>query len=1019
MNTTLDINKIYELIDLYKYASVAGERVELIVTPFEKDGKWDDTKRLITIGLQGGFSRDRDTFVINNAKEFDEKVLPQILAYFSSDDALGKWEIVVPEIKDGTVTCKGVCETESGNVTYLETFDEDLFEKVKDNTIKVEEETTYKKEKLTDEEKIWDEIILYAKNRRIAQDFYNSTNYTDEEKSILNQFVVNVSNAKAISIGTSKVSRGKNEDVLNELFKDEEKLKEYGLPEDLVKKVVEHSDVRILARLAGTEKRIRRKVDFTNPDILSKVDFALTELNKVDYYELRNAGAIQFEEGMFKSSQPRAILELKHTYEEAENMANKEQYLKYCDEIYGYLEKKAKNNRKIVETRTESVAVEFEKYDDAVVNSYEKFDETIDLVRYGKLENERYEMIVEPYGEDGKQRHVRISLLDGVSRNDTFNFVFTDGEEFDREFADRLANIRAEDPNFKTTVSVNKVPGLGFVSDSLNESRDYNEILIRRANKDLAYPRSTRSVPNEDEDDVKKEPKVVTTESPKKPPIDADLLEQLKKLEDQINEEARRQDEIDLTATAGKTEDNDLSVSFEKLHEYVQMYEIGNSKGYLQIFYRHGGREYTPASEEEKRNIEFATYWAVGAGIDDDKDDLFVGEKYAFNDDSKTLFNILDVQFRESVKRGIPVDMDSLKDAFEKSGIVNADKVYERLFKNQDYVDYVTRYYEKLLQKDEDKVLGATTDEELKRDSAIEAKRLSDNNERADAINGGVEQARLLIEAQQRQEIKDDAEEFARDIINQTERAEIEDSAKKEAIRLDNLNQLADAINGAAEAADSIIQEATMDEIHTSAKVEARNIIQAEESEQMSADSLIEAKRLDTNNKLLEGAREQAKLLAGKDALFDIVQPKEEAPHDAQLDEITDAYEVVEEYASAEQPTSVKIFFDKETPENAEVIISNGTGVDESVMYQRTFDKNKLTTSVIPLLCQLYAKDNELTYNKAFDVPNTNKAGLVVVGTLEKTFQVSNADKEIVQLCQRTLEENLAKNVAVEAGMVK
>ena len=189
MNTTLDINKIYELIDLYKYASVAGERVELIVTPFEKDGKWDDTKRLITIGLQGGFSRDRDTFVINNAKEFDEKVLPQILAYFSSDDALGKWEIVVPEIKDGTVTCKGVCETESGNVTYLETFDEDLFEKVKDNTIKVEEETTYKKEKLTDEEKIWDEIILYAKNRRIAQDFYNSTNYTDEEKSICSKCI--------------------------------------------------------------------------------------------------------------------------------------------------------------------------------------------------------------------------------------------------------------------------------------------------------------------------------------------------------------------------------------------------------------------------------------------------------------------------------------------------------------------------------------------------------------------------------------------------------------------------------------------------------------------------------------------------------------------------------------------------------------------------------------------------------------------------------------------------------------
>ena len=37
MNTSLDIKKIYDLIDLYKYASVDGERVEIIVTPYEEE----------------------------------------------------------------------------------------------------------------------------------------------------------------------------------------------------------------------------------------------------------------------------------------------------------------------------------------------------------------------------------------------------------------------------------------------------------------------------------------------------------------------------------------------------------------------------------------------------------------------------------------------------------------------------------------------------------------------------------------------------------------------------------------------------------------------------------------------------------------------------------------------------------------------------------------------------------------------------------------------------------------------
>ena len=72
MDTSISIKELYKLIDLYKYASVIGERVEVIVTPYFNDGKWDDSKRVITIGLQGGSSRDRDTFIVENDGTFDK-----------------------------------------------------------------------------------------------------------------------------------------------------------------------------------------------------------------------------------------------------------------------------------------------------------------------------------------------------------------------------------------------------------------------------------------------------------------------------------------------------------------------------------------------------------------------------------------------------------------------------------------------------------------------------------------------------------------------------------------------------------------------------------------------------------------------------------------------------------------------------------------------------------------------------------------------------------------------------------
>ena len=119
-----------------------------------------------------------------------------------------------------------------------------------------------------------------------------------------------------------------------------------------------------------------------------------------------------------------------------------------------------------------------EMYDTSIYiqgSEYEKFNEAIDLVRYGKLDDEKYEIIVEPDKDDETKRRVRVSLMDGVSRNDTFNFLFTDGELFDREFKNIIEEINKEDPNFISEVTFSRMPGVGLVKTSLHESQKGNE----------------------------------------------------------------------------------------------------------------------------------------------------------------------------------------------------------------------------------------------------------------------------------------------------------------------------------------------------------------------------------------------------------------------------------------------------------------------------------------------------------------------------------------------------------------
>ncbi len=1247
MSTTVDINKLFQLIDSYKYASVRGEKVELIVTPYMVDDKWDDSKRLITIGLQGGLVRDRETFLVNSSNVFDDIVLPQLLSYFTHGDSLLKWDIVESSIE--SATHKGVIETETGNVFYLETFNKDLFEEVVKDKKSVDKDIVYKDDFLTDNDKIWNEIIYYASKRRTLQDFYTRNDLSTRDRENILKFVAIVAdNKRGISGGTSKIDLIKNQKFMDELFKDKKKLIELGLSDRLINKISDEAFINELGILVGAEKRIRRKLDINNPTIKSKIEFAINELEKVDYYSLKNASAIDFANGKFTSNQPAKLYELKQLYsvDRSYSKSTIDDYKKYCDEVLTYLENKALNNKKISKSKIKTPLTVFEKYEDRIVDDYNKFYEIIDLVTKGRIDLEKYEIIVEPSVIDPTARNVRVSIVDGVSRNDTYYFFFTDGESFDEIFAGITYELNKNDPTFKSVISTNYDENKQLIRrDVLRETQKRNEILIKNANESLALRKSVGLI-----DKFKKIKEELIKQSKKR--VDnknaSDIISKLKDIEKEISVDAKRQDE--LLQRVGIVDDS--TVDFDQLHHYAVKYKLGEVNKKLAIYDRDKGMAYNPPLESEKRNIEFAIYWSVMTGLAESNDDVVFGEKYAFSEDNRILFNIMDVQFKESLRKGIPVDMDSLKKQFLESGVPNSERIFDRLFKNDHYVDYVRLYYKKSLNSLKDSIKRSANDqareliskreraenmssssnekkrklfkepmvvkqeasdfaehvetienvEVLRREAKEFAKKIMKANELAtiefeaknfaSAIQNESELAILKKEAKEfakyieqqieQEQLKKDAETLAKKINEQNEievllveadkcahdlqlaneRSEIIGAAKanaerividgaaqeaaehlfyenagkeqaqklaferageKQALRLlydeagkeqgqklayaqageeqgqklayaqageeqaqklayaqageEQAQQLAYAQAGEEQAQQLAYAQAGEEQAQQLAyaqagEEQAQKLAYAQAGEEQAQQLFYGAageeqaqkiyygaageeqareligmqefgREISEINKLAEqyandifikdaanqcaedifykaSGEEQAKMLVGAKEKEDSKAAKLEKKNSLSSDkpktqDLIDAYDVVESLATNDQPLSVKVFFPKEKGGNiAEVILSNGIGADETVMYCKDFDVEVLKSDIIPLLCDLYSRDNEIIYNHQLGVPNAKKSGLAVVGKEFKTFQVSNADSDFVNFCQNALVDSFdnSKNMS-------
>ncbi len=680
----------YKLTDLFNEldsllnASVVGERVEIIITPSN-----DNRERTVTVGLQNGFSRNRSSFTITDGSLFDEKVLPLLMEYYQKFDGF-KPNIRVSAASIPMQTNKAILETNSGNLLYLETYNKDLIDRLPLVNTKKEKSSSLLQQDLE-----WQAILEYSRARRVTNDYLRPT-LTDSEREQLETFVKAFSSNRELVAGYSKVSRDKVVKKLSMLFNSSgynDDLKKEGITsktydeimanidESLRKKINNTVAVENLAILMQAENKLnnfirknKERLTTSIEEFHQKVNFAISELAKTRYYEKRNASYSEFsEENVGKNYGDNCagkIIELKKMYEEGAyptiSSEQNEKYLKYCDEILEYLKAKSKesHDRKSIrqDIGLEDIQVEIKKtentefeYEENLRNLFEK----IDLCKSARVNDEKFEIIITADANDKNKRLVRISLTNGMSRTDSFQFEFTDGYKFDEDGLfkimekvtkeDKIIDIDDRSESFNRTL---------FITENGNELLIDDEILSK-----------LRHLGKNDE-------------------IADTIVEGAEEAENLSDEDTENVLEAQIT---NSTSEDIKTPSFEELKKLTEEYEFKDEGNNLIIVKKGTNEEYHPSSVKEKDEIVFALYWSRIADLKiTNKEE---SESFSFSGEASRLFNILDTRFKQSIKDGTVVDFDSIKEDFSDTNIVGAEQIYNRLFKSEKHKKFLVNYY--------------------------------------------------------------------------------------------------------------------------------------------------------------------------------------------------------------------------------------------------------------------------------------------------------------------------------------
>ena len=975
----MNLKEVHDLIDLYKYASIEGEKVEFSV----KSTK--DNVRIITIEIQNGHPRDKDTFVFKDGDYFDDIIFPELLSYFSCDDPLGKWDVTKSKIEEEITV--GYNETQSGDSVYAETRKDNLFEELENKIEKAKEETTYKRQPLSNEDKIWDEIILYAKGRRVTQDFFIGSDLMDEEIERVYELIKNLSEEKEINIGTSKKARENNEKFLTDLLKDRSKVREYAkLYDATIDSINNPGTIKKLAQLVGAEKRIRKRLDLENEEVFSRIVFAVSELDKVNFYDLRNANIKQFKDETFIESKPKAVKSLMKIFEnsEAYSPAKKEQYNAYCEELLKYLEKKSNNNRKVIKSSI--------NFDEVIFTDHtEGKEEVVSL-------NKETESAVEETKETKTVSEGDLNRL-----LDEMNQIMLEREKQEKE-AEAAKKIEEEKDKEETkeTVSVDskKTPDVEEVKDTPGD-KTKEEITTTEPEKkeekliDASEEAIIEKYDPEDKNKIRdliEEIRRQAKENRRKKIISNELIPVGEDVE--IYDEETIERMIKARHFNGKYTDDSISKpKHGKTDEEVTKEKKDDEEVSKDVSTTTSTKETTPTVTEEKTstvskdgkirqifvdNLNLATFEII---VDKYKDNLDI---HRLTPNEQEAYNSV-IAKKEELEKYYNDNFDKINSMTKEELKEFADcEVYLMHIYNIEnkYANKEKKNYRENISPSR-KLLLKTMKESNEVPTELLIEEIVDYN-----MKKYIEYADKYYKKEwtaSREEIIKDREEFKKLYIYKMTMIDAYNALmfKKDDLSEEELKQLA-------------YYETVLKKMY---EIEASY----QENKEIILDELLKKQEfiLPSTRIWLSALRNE---LAKNDSLFEVVEQEKEEKIPEKVVEIQEAYDKALSYSTKDSPAMIRVHFEKDNKESASVTISNKIKGQDIIIFRREYKIDELESLVMPTLRDVYTNDNNINYNIKFNIAGTTDAGLLAIGDDHKSFNIDNATEEFVDLNKQELE---------------
>lgn len=458
VNSALKLNDLYDVINLYKNASITGEKVELIITPTEKDGKFTNDGRVITVRLAGGLSRDSDTFVFDDAKKFDEIILPRILIFYNNGDSTLDFEYAEPNVEGAMVKLSAV--TADNNYIYIESFDQNIKDKILSSKVASIDgmDMVDKPIKPTSYDE-WNEVLIYSrakyKNKLVFDNYF-----TKEEKRQINSFIMKLSKLDDIRIDNRSLAAKKhNIELVKEILRSNES---DIVSHELSEKILNYNSyVEFLGEFVGLTKRMEKKISengYDKNEINSKLKFASDVLGRVGFFNLET-----LKENSYIGSKRELLMALGYKFHDDDNS----RYEQYVQDLISYLDYTVSKNYKKSKLDT------FRRENSFVSDDYKALEESLKLCKEALLDGEKYELLVNR-DNTGKVL-VRISLMNGISKSSRFNFSFDNNDEIMTELKKSMEYLTFDD----NVIYNIKSDFLGNATNkTLYRTKNGNEILI-------------------------------------------------------------------------------------------------------------------------------------------------------------------------------------------------------------------------------------------------------------------------------------------------------------------------------------------------------------------------------------------------------------------------------------------------------------------------------------------------------------------------------------------------------------